>query len=149
MDKFMQLFPFLTGTVVIFALVTLLLGRPAWSVALPRWPISLMPYLTGIVIGLALTLIGLLLLAPFVKITYQGFGPMLSVSAFSIAVTLVGLVIQTGFEELLFRGLMMQFLMRIIMFAPAAIITQALLFEAMRLANIAEWHGNLWGIVLT
>jgi membrane protease YdiL (CAAX protease family) len=59
---------------------------------------------------------------------------------------MAGLMIQTGFEELLFRGLIMQFLMRMMTFAPVAILIQALLFGAMHLANIAEWHGNIWGI---
>jgi membrane protease YdiL (CAAX protease family) len=146
LEKFALLFPFLTGFLVILGLVKLLLGRPMWSVALPRWPSSIMPYFVGIALGLLLTLVTTVMLAPFVTISYQGLGPLLSVSAASIAVTLVGLVIQTGFEELLFRGLIMQFLMRIITFAPVAIIIQALLFGAMHLANIAEWHGNLWGI---
>jgi membrane protease YdiL (CAAX protease family) len=145
-EKFTLLFPFMVGFVVILGLVKLLLGRPSWSVALPRWPSSIMPYLTAIALGLLLTLVSTILLDPFVTISYQGLEPLLSVSALSIAVTLVGLVIQTGFEELLFRGLIMQFLMRMMTFAPLAIIIQALLFGAMHVANIAEWHSNLWGI---
>jgi uncharacterized protein len=146
LEKFTLLFPFLTGFVVILGLVKFLLGRPSWSVALPRWPTSIMPYFAGIALGLLLTLVDTAMLAPLVTISYQGFGPLLSVSVVSIAVMLVGLVIQTGFEELLFRGLIMQFLLRITKFAPVAIIIQALLFGAMHLANIAEWHGNYWGI---
>jgi len=146
LEKFTLLFPFLVGFVVILGLVKFLLGRPWWSVALPRWPTSIRPYLAGIALGLLLTLVDTAMLAPFVTISYQGLGPLLSVSAVSVAVTLVGLVIQTGFEELLFRGLIMQFLMRIMTFAPVAIIIQALLFGAMHLANIAEWHGNYWGM---
>jgi hypothetical protein len=146
LEKFTLLFPFMLGFVVILGLVKLLLGRPSWTVALPRWPASIMPYFAGIMIGLVLTLVTTVLLTPFVTINYQGLAPLLSVSAASVAVTLIGLVIQTGFEELLFRGLIMQFLIRIIAFAPAAIIIQALLFGAMHLANISEWHGNLWGI---
>jgi membrane protease YdiL (CAAX protease family) len=146
LEKFTLLFPFLTGFVVILGVVKFLLGRPWWSVALPRWPAGIVPYLVGIALGLLLTLVGTALLYPFVTISYQGFGPLLSVSALSIVVTLVGLVIQTGFEELLFRGLIMQLLMRIIAWAPVAIIIQALLFGGMHIANIAEWHGNIWGI---
>jgi membrane protease YdiL (CAAX protease family) len=85
-------------------------------------------------------------MSPLLNISYQGLGPLLSVSAASIAVMIVGLVIQTGFEELLFRGLIMQFLMRIITFVPLAILAQALLFGAMHIANIAKWHGSLLGI---
>jgi membrane protease YdiL (CAAX protease family) len=146
MEKFTLLFPFVTGFVVILGLVKVLLGRPPWSVALPRWPTSIMPYLAGIVLGLLLTIVCIALLYPFVAISYQGLGPLLSVSLASVAVMLVGLLIQTGFEELLFRGLIMQFLMRIMNYAPAAIIIQALLFGLLHLANIAEWHGNLRGI---
>jgi membrane protease YdiL (CAAX protease family) len=146
LEKFTLLFPFLTGFVVILGLVKFLLGRPSWSAALPRWPTSIMPYVAGIGLGLLLTLVDTAMLAPFMTISYQGLAPLLSVSAMSIAVTLVGLVIQTAFEELLFRGLITQFLMRIIKFAPVVIIIQALLFGAMHLANIAEWHGNVWGI---
>jgi membrane protease YdiL (CAAX protease family) len=146
LEKFTLLFPFLTGFVVILGLVKVLLGRPSWSVALPRWPSSIMPYFAGVVIGLVLALVSVLLLHSFVNITYRGLGPLLSVSLASVAVTLAGLVIQTGFEELLFRGLIMQFLMRIIRFAPVAIIIQALLFGVMHLANIDAWNSNIWGI---
>jgi uncharacterized protein len=146
MDKFTLLFPFLMGFAVILLIVRLLLGRPWWSVALPHWPASFTPYFIGIALALTITLVDTLLLSPIVSIGFQGFGPLLSVSVLSVVVTLVGLVIQTGFEELLFRGLIMQFLMRIAAWVPFAIVIQALLFGAMHLTNVVAWHGNIWGI---
>lgn len=134
----MIVFSLFPGIVLIFLLVCFVLGRPAWSVALPAWPPSGQALLAGLLIGLLVSLIP----PPFVHIYYEGFDGLRSAGTTFIFLTLAGLLIQTGAEEVLFRGLIQQAAYRLFGQVSLAVLTQALIFGYMHIDNIAAYGGS-------
>jgi membrane protease YdiL (CAAX protease family) len=139
-------YSFVPGFIVLPLVVRLVLKRPAWSIAFPQWPPRLADYGWGIVLGLAITVVGAIVAAPILSYQYEGFGGLARAGLLSIGATIVGFAIQTAFEEMLFRGFIAQFTRSIINFMPLVIAVQALIFGAMHLGNVKAWGGNLWGI---
>jgi CAAX protease family protein len=139
-------FSFLPGFVLLPLVVWFILGRPAWSVASPVWPLRWADYGAGILMGLAIGLIGSIAALPFVSISYRGFDGLAAAGTVSILVTLIGCIIQTGFEELLFRALIAQFTRRLVNFAPLIVGVQAVVFGYMHLGNVKAWGSDPWGV---
>lgn len=138
-------YTFVVGFLAVPLIVWLLLGRPAWSVALPSWPPRLADYGLGIAIRWAVMIVMYgVLLAPAGRLTYRGWGGALAGGAPLLLATVVGFAVQTGFEELYFRGLVAQATRRITKWAPAVIGVQALFFAQLHAGNVEAWgHGVL------
>jgi membrane protease YdiL (CAAX protease family) len=139
-------YSFVPAFILLPLIVRFVLGRPAWSVAVPAWPPRVAEYGHGVVMGLVIALAGLAVSAPFLSYQFEGFSGLASAGMFAVAIMLAGFVIQTAFEELLFRGLIAQFTRRLTNFMPLVIGLQAILFGAMHVTNIKDWGGSIWGI---
>jgi uncharacterized protein len=133
---------FLPGFIAILLIVWLVLGRPAWSVALPRWPPRLADYAFGVMGGWVIAIISTVLFIPVVPLAYQGWAAETALGFPLVLLMLAGFLIQTGFEELLFRGLLMQFTYRFSRSVPLAVIIQALLFGVLHIGNVVVYDNN-------
>lgn len=133
-----MVFSLLPGVLLIFILVWLVLGRPAWSVALPSWPPSGRSLVAGFVIGLLVSILP----PPFVTIHYDGIDRLRTAGAAFVFTTVAGLLVQTGAEELLFRGLIQQTAYRLWEQVWFAVLLQALIFGYLHIDNIAQYSGS-------
>lgn len=140
-DPVATYYTFITGFIALPPLVWLLLGRPAYSLALPSWPSNLRDFGLGILIQwIAMGI----MYAFMVKASYRGFDHFTVATIFTVILALVGIFIQTGFEEMLFRGLVAQATRRIIKWLPAVLLVQALWFASLHASNIEAFGGALW-----
>lgn len=131
-------YTFVIGFIAIPLIVRYLLKRPAYSVALPSWPVRTNDYFIGVLIGWVCMIIMYLMAA---RIEYRGFEHITAGIIPLILLTLLGVFIQTGFEELYFRGLITQATRRLTAFLPIVIGVQAIYFASLHVGNIKEW-GN-------
>jgi membrane protease YdiL (CAAX protease family) len=132
-------FSFILPALIVLLLVRLLLGRPAWTVALPAWPPRWRDYLVAIGIGwgvmLAL-LLAILAFMPGFELSFRGWGGMLSGGAPLVLMLCAGFMIQTAFEELYFRGLLMQAVRRLTRWMPVVLVVQAYVFASLHAGNL-------------
>jgi uncharacterized protein len=132
-------FTFILPALIVLLLVRLLLGRPAWTVALPAWPPRWRDYFVAIAIGWGIMLTLLLAILAFVpefKLTFRGWGGMVSGGATLVLMVCAGFVIQTAFEELYFRGLLMQATRRLTHWPPVLLVVQAYVFASLHAGNL-------------
>jgi len=136
-------FSFLPGFVAAPLMVKWVLGRPAFSVALPAWPGRWREYILGLAAGWIVLAATFILSAPYTQFHFHGFGGMDASFFLLLMVMVVGFVFQTGFEELAFRGLIMQGT-RVLTGSPwAVLLVQAILFAALHIPNLKGYDGNL------
>lgn len=142
-ENVVLVYGFVLAFVAIPVLVKLLLGRPAYSVALPSWPPRWADYLIGWLGGWAILAVTTLTLSPWRDIRYVGWGGQTDAGALLLVATVVGLLIQTATEELYFRGVLMQATYRILRWTPVVLVLQALFFAQLHVGNIEAW-GDGW-----
>ena len=138
-------YTFTAGFIGVPLLVWLLLGRPAYSVALPSWPSNLRDYGLGVLfqwIGMAVMYI----LA--VDVSYRGFEHVSSTIILTVIAALIGVFIQTGFEEFYFRGLIAQATRRVINWLPVVLVVQALFFASLHTGNVTSPGETIWKWIL-
>ncbi len=135
-------FTFILPALILLLLVRLLLGRPAWTVALPAWPPRWRDYLVAIGIGwgvMLTLLLAILAFMPGFKLTFRGWDGMVSGGATLVLMVCIGFMIQTAFEELYFRGLLMQATRRLTSWLPVLLVVQAYVFASLHAGNL-EGH---------
>jgi uncharacterized protein len=132
-------FTFVLPALIVLLLVRLLLGRPAWTVALPAWPPRWRDYFVAIGIGWGVMLTLLLVIfawVPGFELTYRGWGGFVSGGVTLLAMLCAGFMIQTAFEELYFRGLLMQATWRFTHRLPVVLAVQAYVFASLHAGNL-------------
>lgn len=130
---------FLPGLITILLLGRFLLGRPAWSLLSPAWPMRLKHFLVGAGIGLFFPLLMLVLEAGAVRDNFVGFDAYRRLGLLLLLVLVAGYVIQVAFEEILYRGAVMQFAWRIKAWTPFALVLQSALFAVPHFGNVKSW----------
>jgi len=126
-------YTFVIGFVAVPLIVRFLLGRPAYSVALPSWPPNLRDYGLGILIQWMAMSIAYIAL---VDVSYLGFEPITAGVILKLILALVGIFITTTFEEMYFRGLLIQATWRVTKWLPVVFGVQAYFFAQLHLGNM-------------
>lgn len=145
-------FTFILPALILLLLVRLLLGRPAWTVALPAWPPRWRDYLVAIGIGwgvMLTLLLAILAFMPGFKLTFRGWDGMVSGGATLVLMVCIGFMIQTAFEELYFRGLLMQATRRLTSWLPVLLVVQAYVFASLHAGNLEGHAASYLAIVPT
>lgn len=141
------------GTLLAFVLpffaipliVKILLNRPSWSVAMPRFYFARWDFFTGFWVSLVISLAFSWLLS-ITGVMPMEINPNFEIKQFMVValIGLVGIFIQAGTEELIFRGYLTQFARRFTSNKFIFIGIPALLFALPHILNISQLGGTLW-----
>jgi hypothetical protein len=147
-DKAMEVpvanFGFALTLIAIPVLVRLLLGRPWWSVAVPRFPGPAKDLLVGFAIMVGLLVVKNLVMQPLVPVMANAFDRWADPAVILpyLAVAVPSFLIQVSAEEVLYRGLLAQFVRRFTQSPWLIVGITAILFALPHFANLANAGGS-------